>query len=101
VQALPAEQQALFYRDAQALANDSPLSEAEYDGAVQSALRETAADARRIETTVQAATYGLAIVLAIAGFLLAFRGCPGSSGRATGWRTGSGRCWCCPAWWRC
>jgi phosphate transport system permease protein len=69
---LPAEQRELFLRDAQALSAGRQVSEATYDGALQTALREKAADARRIETLVRSSTVGLILVLAIAGFLYAF-----------------------------
>jgi phosphate transport system permease protein len=69
---LPTEQRELFLRDAQALAAGRQVSEAVYDASLKAALTEKAADARRIDTLVKGSAYGLTLVLALAGFMLAF-----------------------------
>jgi phosphate transport system permease protein len=72
VRALPGEQVELFLRDAQALAQGRGASEAVYDGALRTALTETAAQARRLDGLIEFGVYGLMLVLASAGFLLAY-----------------------------
>lgn len=72
VQDLPAEQRDLFIRDAQAAAAGEPRSGVRYEGAVLAALESEAAEVRRAHALLRWSTLGLAIALALAGFVHAY-----------------------------
>jgi phosphate transport system permease protein len=72
VQALTEPEQRLFIRDAQAVAAGQPRSGVVYSGEVAQALQSEAAEARRLSLLVRGAGFGLVLVLAPAGFVLAY-----------------------------
>ena len=72
VQALDIDRQQAFYSDAQAIAQGIAPSEVVYEGELKAALDVKIAEARRIENLVRFSVLGLAAVVALSGFLLAF-----------------------------
>jgi phosphate transport system permease protein len=73
VQTLSADQAQVFYDDAQALAHGGTPSQTEYDGELKEALTAKAAQSQSLERTLDVGAVVLAIILAVAGFLTAFR----------------------------
>ncbi len=69
---LPAERQEVFWSDAHSIARGQATSEVAWEGPAKAALDTKADDARRISLIGLIATVGLAGVLALCGFLLAF-----------------------------
>lgn len=72
-QALPAEQQELFIRDAQALASGRQASEAGWDGALVPELQAKTQEAGQVHLLLNAALIGVLVALAAAGAYLAYR----------------------------
>jgi len=72
VQALEIDRQDVFFSDARAIAQGAAPSEVAYEGALKAALDIKVAEARRIDALIRYSVLGLAAVVALAGFLLAF-----------------------------
>jgi phosphate transport system permease protein len=72
VSALPHDRQALFLSDAKALADGHGASETLYEGPVKAALDAKVAQARELDLVITWGGRALAVVLALAGFLIAF-----------------------------
>jgi phosphate transport system permease protein len=72
VRTLDADRQNVFFSDAQAIAQGVAPSEVTYEGEIKTALDAKVAEARRIDNLINYSTLGLAAVVALAGFLLAF-----------------------------
>jgi len=66
------DRQAVFFSDAQAIAQGISPSEITYEGELKVALDAKVAEARRIDALIRYSVLGLAGVVALAGFLLAF-----------------------------
>ncbi|WP_419319015.1 phosphate ABC transporter permease subunit PstC [Caulobacter sp. ErkDOM-E] len=66
------DRQAVFFSDAQAIAQGISPSEIAYEGELKVALDAKVAEARRIDALIRYSVLGLAGVVALAGFLLAF-----------------------------
>jgi len=66
------DRQAVFFSDAQAIAQGIAPSEITYEGELKVALDAKVAEARRIDALIRYSVLGLAGVVALAGFLLAF-----------------------------
>jgi len=66
------DRQAVFFSDAQAIAQGVAPSEIAYEGELKVALDAKVAEARRIDALIRYSVLGLAGVVALAGFLLAF-----------------------------
>jgi phosphate transport system permease protein len=72
VRTLDADRQNVFFSDAQAIAQGVAPSEVAYEGELKTALDAKVAEAKRIDNLINYSTLGLAAVVALAGFLLAF-----------------------------
>jgi len=72
VQALELDRQEAFFSDAQAIAQGTTPSDVVYEGELKAALDVKVVEARRIENLIRSSVLGLAGVVALAGFLLAF-----------------------------
>ncbi len=72
VRALDIDRQNVFFSDAQALAQGIAPSEVTYEGDLKVALDAKVAEAKRIDSLIRYSVLGLAAVVALAGFLLAF-----------------------------
>ncbi|MDQ0466496.1 phosphate transport system permease protein [Caulobacter ginsengisoli] len=69
---LDAQRQAVFYSDVQATAAGKARSAVSWDGELKTAFEAKTAEARNISTLGLVLAIGLAVVLALAGFLLAY-----------------------------
>ncbi len=72
LQSQDVDRQAVFFSDAQAIAQGIAPSEIAYEGELKVALDAKVAEARRIDALIRYSVLGLAGVVALAGFLLAF-----------------------------
>jgi len=73
VKALSADQIEVFYDDARALAHGGTPSQTVYDGALKAAVQAKTAQAKSIEAGLLYGGLAIAALLAIGGFLIAFR----------------------------
>jgi len=73
VRTLTPAQAEVFFDDAQALAHGGTPSQTAYAGELKEALTDKTAQAHNLEQTLQVGSIVLAAVLAVGGFLLAFR----------------------------
>jgi phosphate transport system permease protein len=72
VQTLDVDRQDVFFSDAHAIAQGVAPSEVTYEGELKTALDAKVAEAKRIDNLINYSVLGLAAVVALAGFLLAF-----------------------------